>query len=317
MSSVRLELIHRVNFTSDSIGEVRQRIERLREEGEISLKDLEKGTSYASSTWSQYLSNTYKGDASNLDELLIQFYRKWVLRNTIIKTNVVEDIHGFIEIAWMRRRIGEITGKFGRGKTKGASSYVAKHPEYAVMVRLTGVSNANELIRLISEEIGVTDMRGSRSDRLHSLIRNLQRKNRLIIIDEADRLKPDSLSLVQDIHGDDQANCGVILIGTDRLNTLLRQPELGYMNRRVKMELKIDDIDIKESKNIANMYPHDLDDKQMKQLWDFCKKHFGVGSLVNILDNAYDVMALKNLKKIDASCVNEAYTHPEPIHIDD
>jgi hypothetical protein len=83
------------------------------------------------------------------------------------------------------------------------------------------------------------------------------------------------------------------------------------------MELKIDDIDIKESKNIANMYPHDLDDKQMKQLWDFCKKHFGVGSLVNILDNAYDVMALKNLKKIDASCVNEAYTHPEPIHIDD
>lgn len=304
---VLIDMMQRANFATDSPSEAKKCIKELIDAGEIRLRDIEQVIGYKAPTISQHLNGVYEGDTDRLDEGLTRFYRQWIAKHTIVNTSVVQQIHGIIELAWKRRRIARINGNFGRGKSKAANRYAAQNPDYAVVVELSGVSTPRELLDRIGEALHIeSQMVGSRNERLSAIIRALQRKPRLLIVDEADELRPAALKLLRDIHGDEMGRCAIVLIGTDRLDTLLRNPELGYMRRRIRMKLDVGEISFKEAKQIATMFPHSLDDGELKKIWDWCLRDFGVDSLVKVMDLAYDMSLVKSLKKIDADCVEAA-----------
>jgi DNA transposition AAA+ family ATPase len=305
---VKLEMIQNANFMTDSASEVREKLNKLLQAGEIRLRDIEQVTGYKAPTISQHLNGVYEGDTERLDDGIVRFYRQWIAKHTIVNTSVVQQIHGIMELAWKRRRIARINGQFGRGKSKAANRYAAQNPDYTVVVELSGVSTPRELLDRIGEALHIeSQMVGSRNERLQAIIRALQRKPRLLVIDEADELRPAALKLLRDIHGDDQARCALVLIGTDRLDTLLRNPELGYMRRRIRMKLDVGDISFKEAKQVASMWPHSLDEGELKKIWEWCTRDFGIDSLVKIMDLAYDMMLVKSLKKIDTDCIESAH----------
>ena len=303
----RLDLIERAKFTTDKPHEIRTRLKALLDAGEIRLRDIEKITSYKGPTISQHLSGTYLGDTEKLDDALMRFYRSWIAKNAIVQTRVVEEIHSVMSLAWRRKEIAVIRGRFGRGKSKAASRFVALN-DFAVFVELSGVTSPTELLHRVAEALNIeSQMVGSRSDKLHAIIRSLQRSPRLVIIDEADELRPKTLALLRDIHGEGTERCAIVLIATDRLTKILQNPDLGYLRRRITIKREIGEIDFAEAKQIAAMWPHSLEADDLKEAWAWSLKHFGVASLVNLMMRAYDEMQMRDKRKIDTECLEGAY----------
>jgi DNA transposition AAA+ family ATPase len=113
---------------------------------------------------------------------------------------------------------------------------------------------------------------------------------------------------LKDIHGGEAAErCAIVLIGTERLNAVLRHPELGYLQRRIRIKRRVKEIDFDEAKEIADMWTHSLDRKELKQAWEWAERHFGVASLVALMARAYDEMQIRNKRKIDSDCLDAAY----------
>jgi len=303
----RFELISRAKFASDKPEEIRGRLKALVDSGEIKLRDIAKGTSFSTGTISQALSGSYEGDVERLEDALMRFYRSWVAKNAIIQTTVVEQIHSIMWLAWLRKEIALIRGRFGRGKTKAASRFAALN-DFAVFVELSGVTSPTELLHRVAEALNIeSQMVGSRSDKLQAIIRSLQRNPRLIIIDEADELRPKTLALLRDIHGERTERCAIVLIATDRFSRLLQNQELGYLRRRITMKVEVGEIGFPEAKQIANMWPHDLDNDELKEAWNWSLKHFGTASLVNIMMRAYDMMQMRKGKEIRTEDLEAAY----------
>jgi DNA transposition AAA+ family ATPase len=318
-----LELIQHADFTTDSVDDVKVKLRSLLAGGELKLRDIEDKIDYAGPTISQHLAGKYQAEnTEQLDSALIRFYQLWIAEHTIVETKLVRSVNGFLDLAWKRRRMVRIRGDNGVGKTKATNAYVAQN-DYAIKVKLSGVTAPNSLLNAIGRALGIDQtMVGSRQDRLDAIIRALKRKPRLLIIDEADELVPKTLKILRDVHGDENAYCGMVLVGTDALDKLLRDPDLRYMRRRIKMTLDVgyhrDDRRNGESKDIyrelrkiADMWPHKLSDHDLKEVFDWALDRFTVDSLVTRMTVAYDVALTQGKKKIDQECLKAALGYVE------
>jgi len=289
--------------------EVKTILRGLLESKELSQRDISKFTGFSAPTISQVLNGQYEGDVAKLEDSLSRFYRNWVASNLIVETSVVKQIHGTMMLAWKRKLICQITGPFGRGKSKSSSRFVALNSEFSVYVELTSTTTPSSLLHRIAEALNIEgQMSGSQDDRLAAIIRALQRKPRQLVIDEADNLKARTLAILKDIHGgEDQGRCSIVLIGTSQLKKLLQDPVLGYLRRRISLQCDVGDVVFEEAKKIADFWPHKLDREDLKEAWSWSLKKFGVATLVVLMARAYDCMQIRGEKKIDSDCLQDAY----------
>ncbi len=305
----KLSLIGNAKFATEKPDEIRAQLKSLLDAGEIRLRDIEKITSYKGPTISQHLSGTYEGDREKLDDALRRFYRSWVAKHAIVQTRVVEEIHAIMLLAWKRKEIALIRGKFGRGKSKAASRFAALH-DYVVFVELSGITSPTELLHRVADSLNIqSGMTGTRSDKLAAIVRSLQRNPKLIVIDEADELRPRTLALLRDIHGERTERCAIVLIATERFDNILKDPELGYLRRRITIKRDIGELALDEARAICRMWPTSISNDSIKEAFSWSSRHFGVASLVNIMLRAYDVMQLKGEKEIDDECMDAAYAY--------
>jgi DNA transposition AAA+ family ATPase len=309
--STRIGLVEQARISTGNADEVKKKLNQLLAEQEISQRDIAKFTGYSTSVISQVLSDNYEGDVAKMEDGLARFYRNWLAKNAVIETGVVKEINNTMLMAWKRKEIARITGPFGRGKSKATSRFVALNSDYACYVELTSTTSAVSILHRIAEALNCeAQMSGSADDKLNTIIRNLQRKPRLLVIDEADNLKPRTLAVLKDIHGGESAErCAIILIGTDRLKKLLLDPALGYLRRRIRIAREIGDITQAEAKKILEMWPNSLDNEDLKEMWAWSVRKFGVASLVALMTRGYDCMQMQDKKKIDSECIEMAYTY--------
>lgn len=307
--SNKLALIEQAQFNTDKPQEVRSRLKGLMEAGEISLRAISKFTGYSSPTISQALDGTYTGDVEKLEDGLARYYRSWLASNAIVETNVVKEIHATMTLAWKRKEMAELTGHYGVGKSKAVSRFVALNSDYAAYVELTSTTSPTSLLHRIAEALNIeAQMIGSQDDKLFAIIRALQRKPRLLVIDEADNLKARTLAILKDVHGGEASErCAVVLVGTERLKKVLQDPILGYLRRRIRIKREVKDISFQEACKIVDLWPHKLDKDEMKEAWNWSLKHFGVASLVAVMARAYDEMQMNDKKRIDSECLEGAY----------
>lgn len=302
----RMSLVEQTQH-NESIAEIKSTLRALCESKELSLRDISRFTGYSQSVASQVLNDKYDGDSEKMNESIARFYRNWVASNLIVETSVVKQIHATMLLAWKRKLITQITGHFGCGKSKSSARFVALN-DFACYVELTSTTSPQSLLHRIAEALNCeSQMRGSQDDKLSAIIRNLQRNNRQLVIDEADNLRARTLAILKDIWGgENEGRCSIVLIGTDRLKKLLTDPVLGYLRRRISLKTEVGDIGFEEAKKIADFWPHKLDRDELKQAWSWSLKKFGVATLVVLMARAYDVMQLNEKNKIDSDCLEGA-----------
>lgn len=304
----RLSLVEQSQF-NDSIEEIKETLRKLIENSEVTQRQVAKFTGFSQSVISQALNDTYEGDRDKLDDALARFYRNWIATNAIVETSVVKEIHATMMLAWKRKEICRITGHFGCGKSKASARFVALNSEFAVYAELTSTTTPVSLLHRIADALNIeSQMAGSQDDKLSAIIRQLQRRPRQMVIDEADNLRPKTLAILKDIHGGESSErCSIVLIGTERLKKVLQDPLLGYLRRRIRIQREVGDINFDEALKIARLWPNKLDRDELKEAWSWSVKKFGVASLVALMARSYDMMQLQNKKRIDSECLSAGY----------
>lgn len=82
-------------------------------------------------------------------------------------------------------------------------------------------ASATAILGLICKKIGL-HVPARRATLMNILVEHLTGTNRLIIIDEADHLSLDALQAVRNLN--DEANCGIVLSGNDKIYTQMIDP---------------------------------------------------------------------------------------------
>ena len=304
----KLSLIEQ-SQTHDTAEEIKTTLRGLMESKELTLRDISKFTGFSAPTVSQALNDNYEGDKEKIESALVRFYRNWVASHLIVETSVVKQIHGVMALSWRRKLICQITGHFGAGKSKASARYVALNPDTSVYIELVSTTTPQSLLHHVADALNIQNLSGSRDDKLFSIIRNLQRKPRQLVVDEADNLKPRTLAILKDIWGgENEGRCSIVLIGTDRLKKLLQDPLLGYLRRRISLKCEVGDTSFDESKRIIDFWPHRLEREELKAAWSWSLKKFGIATLVVLMARAYDMMQIDGKTKIDSDCLDTAYT---------
>lgn len=307
-SPPKLELIG-LKLDADNPAEAKAKLRELVEAGRVKIAEIKRFTGFESSTVSAALNDRYQGDVAKLDDALLRFYRNWTARFAIVQTGVVEEIHATLALTWKRRTMGLVVGRFGRGKTTAAKTYVALHPDHAVYLVLHQSTTRMGLLDRLAEVLDVqSSCVGRFEQRIGAIIRALQRRPRLIVVDEADELRPPLLNILRNIHGeDDDERCAIAFLSTDRLIKMLRTPELGYMRSRIKIKRGVEDVALDEAVKIAAKFQHDLHRADLAAAWEWSMRREGLRTFTTLLQRASDEAQLHNEKTIDTDALDRGY----------
>ena len=149
----------------------------------------------------------------------------------------VKKLHDWLEGKRQSRQSGRVVGESRTGKTMGCNAYRLRHKPTqehgkpptvpVVYIQIPQECGARDLFSMILEHLKYQVIKGTVSeirDRAFRVLKGCVVE--MVIIDEADRLKPKTFAEVRDIF--DKLEIPVILVGTDRLDTVIKRDEQVY-----------------------------------------------------------------------------------------
>ena len=149
----------------------------------------------------------------------------------------VEALHNWLEGKRQSRQSARIVGESRTGKTMACLAYRLRHKNIQepgkppivpiVYIHVPPECSAKDLFKAIIEYLKYQMAKGTVAEVRDRTIRVLRGcKVEMLIIDEADRLKPKTFAEVRDIF--DKLEIAVILVGTSRLNAAIKRDEQVY-----------------------------------------------------------------------------------------
>jgi DNA transposition AAA+ family ATPase len=152
----------------------------------------------------------------------------------IVMLEQVRKLHDWLEGKRRSRQCCRVVGESRTGKTMACDAYRLRHkPKQevgkppivpVVYVQPSQDCGARELFGVIIEHLKYKMVKGTVAEirtRTLQVLKGCQVE--MLIIDEADRLKPKTFADVRDIF--DNLGISVVLVGTDRLDTVIRRNE--------------------------------------------------------------------------------------------
>lgn len=129
-----------------------------------------------------------------------------------------------------RRRFAVFAGQAGLGKSKGIQAYAEDNQE-AIVIDGSELTASTQIIEELCEKLGISRT-ASNPRNLKRIISALIGTDRIIILDEADKCKPNALDPLRTIS--DKAMIGVVLVGNIQLvEKLQSEPRYELINSRV------------------------------------------------------------------------------------
>lgn len=157
--------------------------------------------------------------------------------HSIVELEMVQQFHTWLDDKRQCRQACRVVGDSRTGKTVACNAYRHKYsdqrtngdaPIVPVMyLHAPTESGPRELFVGLLEYLQYRITRGTISelrDRVYRLLKTCQVE--MIILDEAHRLRPKTFSEIRDIF--DLLNISVVLVGTDRLDAVVRRDEQVY-----------------------------------------------------------------------------------------
>ncbi|BAY83111.1 hypothetical protein NIES267_25970 [Calothrix parasitica NIES-267] len=149
----------------------------------------------------------------------------------------VKVLHNWLEGKRQSRLSGRVVGESRTGKTMGCDAYRLRHKPIqkhgkpptvpVVYIQIPQECGAKDLFSMIIEHLKFQLDKGTVAIFRNRAFEVLERcAVEMVIIDEADRLKPKTFAEVRDIF--DKLQIPVILVGTDRLDAVIKRDEQVY-----------------------------------------------------------------------------------------
>jgi hypothetical protein len=158
-------------------------------------------------------------------------------RKSFVPLEQVQILHDWLEGKRQARQSGRVVGESRTGKTMGCDAYRLRHkPKQepgrppivpVAYIHIPQECGAKELFGAIIEHLKYQITKGTVAEIRERTFRVLKGCGvETLIIDEADRLKPKTFAEVRDIF--DKLEIAVILVGTDRLDAVMKRDEQVY-----------------------------------------------------------------------------------------
>lgn len=238
---------------------------------------LSKKASIPSGTLSQILGTKY---VSSPSRQLLQLQSVLEMETERLKDGtpgyIKGSVHKLMDVVCERTRkhqnFGVITGYVGVGKSRFCVEYAATHPMtllVPVSPQMTPGVLMTELLEQLNNAIPVGLDR-----KFRELVRVLKGTNYVIVADEAEKMSGSALEHLRRIR--DMAMIGVVLVGTEKLTSLIK-PQHGHFDQirsRVGMwpetihRISRDDAD--DMARAALVDAGELSDEVLDTLWAYC-----------------------------------------------
>ncbi len=250
-------------------------------------------------------------------------------RKNVVNLKQVEVLHQWLEGKRQARQSCRIVGESRTGKTVACNSYRLRHKPIqevgkpptvpVVYIQIPQECGAKDLFKAIIEHLKYQMTKGTVAEIRDRMLRVLKTCSvEMLIIDEADRLKAKTFAEVRDIF--DKLNIAVVLVGTDRLDTVIGRDEqvqnrfcACYRFGKLSGDNFIDAVNIWENQILKLPVPSNLTNKKMLTLLG--EKTGGYIGLMDMILREAAIKALtKGLQKIDFATLNEVakeYTMPQ------
>ncbi len=171
------------------------------------------------------------------DEQWLQAEIARLNRKNIVPLEHIIDLHNWLDEKRKARQSCRIVGESRTGKTIACESYRLRNkpnqkgqqtPIVPVVYVMTAPrSTAKDFFKEIIEALKYRAVKGTVSDFRSRAMEVLKAcEVEMLIVDEADRLKPDTFPEVRDIS--DKLEISVVLVGTDRLDAVIKRDEQVY-----------------------------------------------------------------------------------------
>ncbi len=196
----------------------------------------------------------------------IQSHIERLRKDKTVALDSVKRAHEWLQRKRNSRQCGRILGESRTGKTKTCESYLKRfgQADFSGRIPVIPVSyvhpkqecTSRELFREILEQYGDELPRGTVGDARSKTLKVLNAcKTEVIIIDEADRLRPKTFADIRDIF--DKLEISVILVGTTkRLDPAVKKDEQVF--NRFRSSYKIGTIQSKQLTQIVGVWERDI-----------------------------------------------------------
>jgi DNA transposition AAA+ family ATPase len=253
-----------------SIEFTRQRLNQFCLENPLTTNtDIAKNIGYSPSYISQFKNNKFPTKETET-EFAIRIENYLDNQETTLKeaigmgdlkfalTTASQKIFKTIDYCVTEHVMGVVTGDAGSGKTFTSEEYKRKNPN-AILIQLPPLITLRSLQMDICKSLKITDHYYN-YEMFNSIVSKLKGTNRLLILDEAHKLKTDGLELIRRIH--DFTQIGVLLLGEDILIGRLTGPrgKLKQLYSRIGINISIANLTVGDIKAILRVnYPEAME----------------------------------------------------------
>jgi len=258
----------------------------------FTLANLAPKIGVSESVISQVRKETYPYAPENPAWKLIAEFVSSITAN-IYQTELLNTVFQLLDTTFDERELSVITSCSGAGKTTAVERYCLVKP-HTVHIRVVEVMTIKSLLQDIAKALGCPHT-GMNSQSLFEMLSEvLKRKPRLIVIDEAERLKVAMLEMLRDIF--DQGNIGLCLIGLGELRSLLvrgknQKENLVQLYSRIGFNEVVDILTPKDVTLILRdkLPGHQVSNSKIKDLANSYRKKGGLRAVIklcNLLNHA-------------------------------
>lgn len=239
---------------------------------------------------------------------------------SIVPLQQVKILHDWLDGKRKARQSCRVVGESRTGKSVGCDAYRYRHkpqqevgrPPIVPIVYIQPPQKcaSKELFKEIIEYLKFRATKGTVSDFRGRAMEVLKGCGvEMLIIDEADRLKPETFAEVRDIY--DKLEIAVVLVGTDRLDAVMKRDEQVYNRFRACHRFgKLSGEDFKKTveiweNNVLKLpVASNLTSKEMLRILTSATEGY-IGRLDEILREAAIRSLSRGLKKIDKTVLQE------------
>lgn len=274
---------------------------------QFSQSQLASKIGISESVISQIKSGDYEYNPENFVWVQIKKFID-TINKKVYDTKLIKVVNRMLNDAFKEKEIAVITSCSGAGKTTAIIQHCLIN-HYAVHIRVNEVFTTKYLLQIILRSLGTPFIGLSTQQMYETASEILSRKNRLIVIDEAERLKVSQLELLRDLY--DQGNMGLCLVGLDDLRSLLQRGKnlrenLVQLYSRVAYQqivdiLEPDDVAMILDDKIEN---HTVSKPMMKDLSKRYKSRGGLRAIIKLAQLANKLADKNNIKIINDEFIN-------------
>lgn len=223
--------------------DVLKRLRAYKQENNLTQAALALELGCAEATVSKYLGEKPHGDVKRFEETALDIINNAALRKQIkillFDTAMAQKVHGACQLARKLNDFVLVSGPAGIGKSCGAESYLFANP--ATILVTAAVWNMGWIAALNLIWCSIETKWNGQTKKADYLVNRFRGSNRLIIVDNAHRIRKSGFKFLFDFH--DATQCPFVLIGNPEVIETIKENDQHFSRIGRHTKITVNDIE--------------------------------------------------------------------------